>query len=266
MRQVFLILCTALCISSYAQTILSGNISVSDIPEIITTDLSTINTVQDLNQRIDRGGQLILKNGKLVLPQELDSFFLILDKLELSDFEIITNGNEMTIISNKIISKNTKIKSFSEKSNDGKNGSDINIYNIESFIGLLKIDSSGNDGKNGARGYNGRNSRSRYGIDCRSPAKDGRRGKPGGNGGNGGNLNIFTIYNPIVFELNDIIFSTNSGKGGKGGIGGKGGRNSGPCRVGHNVVAANGPNGRNGNDGSDGKIKVKSFKLSDLLN
>lgn len=125
---------------------------------------------------------------------------------------------------------------------------------------------SGADGQNGGDGGDGGSGRYYFfeGIREISVASDGGNGGNGGNGGDGGdggNGGNIVVYYPAELApyLDQLILSTNPGKGGRGGLGGnpgKGGnKGNGGSENGNLGQAGNyGRNGRSGRSGFSGNV------------
>lgn len=265
---IFLLL-LSISTMSFGQTVLSGDLTMDDIPDEVKADIGAISSVEELNERIASGGKLILKNATLRVPlMYLKEVTLILEELTLDNSRIEIASHPLNILSKKFTSINGAIVNPTLS---------VNILNIDEFVGNLSVNLTGRDGvdgPNGARGSKGRGSRSSFlegCTDCADGGGPGQNGADGGNGQNGGNLNIFTVYDPSLLDLDRIVFTSEGGQGGKGGNGGKGGpsgqNKSGVCQA----FCANPSQGRRGSQGKvgvpgeGGILKISKIKLSDIF-
>ncbi len=205
------------------------------------------------------------------------------------DIPITTNGNEVTINANELISDDAIIQTYIEKnkaapSSNGKNGGKITI-NAKNAVGKLEIFMRGEHGGNGLDGGEYSESRAASGRDaalgveecenvcvgprcpmakvctCLSIGKnsgngvDGLNGKNGGNAGNGGSTGILlvNIQSGKDFQIKVIKEKGLSGFAGKKGIGQLGGfagkGNFGKCS---GKPGSNGADGLPGIDGLEG--------------
>jgi hypothetical protein len=239
-------------------------------------------------------GKVVIRKSTVVVGepdfQKRSVFFLYLDTLELLDHAgIVTGGNDLVIICNKLKAEDATITAFTEKTKKaadasatggagvpGVSGGTVTIIAINGIEGRLHVDLSGEDGGNGANGQLGANGlpgakgeNPEWGLfGCSHgggdglPGTPGQRGATGGPAGNGGSGGAFFLYNagrdPIPTAAFEFVANSGnpgtSGPGGEGGIGGHGGdggNGGGPCSGGH--PGPNGANGANGETGQPGR-------------
>lgn len=253
----------------------------------------TFNSERDLQLRLRNGGTVLISESDLVTGEPNFSKrglqYMALDTLELNKgARIVTGGNDLIIIANKIISEDGAIIAFTKKTrkaasatspgnpgSPGVSGDTVMLIAINGIEGRLHVDLSGQDGGDGAKGITGQVGR--HGdrgdqavwtlLNCNkgggngSDGGTGEKGGAGGAAGNGGNGGTFLLYNvgpaPIPAADWDYVKKGGTrgtpGKGGDGGPGGPGGQGAsggGPCRNGK--PGHTGPRGQRGDSGSKG--------------
>ncbi|NTB87710.1 collagen-like triple helix repeat-containing protein [Agrobacterium tumefaciens] len=223
-----------------------------------------------------------------------ESRTLALSTLNLNDGQIVTNGGDLLIEVNDLISDNGTIRSFPDPikaatQGEGKSGGKVTIVVHNEITGRLNVQLLGQNGANGAdgakggtggKGASGDNSASGV-VDCRRGPGRGRTGSSGlaggtaQNGFKGGDGGILEIRAPSGVSVDDAIVSKLSpgrggspgkpGEGGDGGPGGDGGGSSGLCR-GEGSTGETGPKGPEGQagiagpDGNPGQRIIKQIK------
>ncbi|RYY74050.1 MAG: hypothetical protein EOO52_14335 [Gammaproteobacteria bacterium] len=287
------------------------------IPTEIKKPIMLGTSENDFNVRLEEGGTMELDGGEWIIGSPAfgsnTSTFVALDSIILKNgARIITNGNLLTIIVNKFKSENGKILSFPQnaKADNGDNGVNlgesgsagapgdhggkVTVICIQEFLGVLTIDLSGQNGGNGgngvvgaegARGDRGPDARDGYLYCERGGGKgaQGATGMPGGNGGDGGVggaggfLEVLTIGDQPLDQVQYSFISSggaggiggNPGAGGAGGNGGPGGHGSKFCGGGktgdQGPIGTTGAVGSQGLRGADGANLVKNLKLAAVI-
>lgn len=202
-----------------------GVVTIEDIRNLNTQYVNQLtenfNTNSELINRLNTIGSLKLYKAELYLDENFDKVAFCFDKLILEDTNIYIRSNNISIICNEYVQRNSTIHSFEEaklfaedgkdatnNGNDGKDGKDGNdsgnayvfvtskILAAQSGIKYLLNGQNGGKGGNGAKGIKGTNGSG--GRNCRNGdlpgdcrrgpgnGKDGKKGKQGGDAGNGG--------------------------------------------------------------------------------
>jgi len=246
--------------------------------------------------RLKNGGTVAFSQSDVVIGepnfQQRSLQFMALDTLKLlKGARIVTGGNDLVIIANKIVSEDGYIVAFTDKTRRAKDGvgtgapgapgvsgGTVTLIALDGIEGRLHIDLSGQVGGDGQQGAVG--STGTTGLKGDQPVwtlincnKDGGNGSPGGNGGkggaggaagNGGHGGTFLLYNvgptPIPSAYYDFVANAGQpgtpgpgGPGGEGGLGGVGGDGGGPCHSGQQGQPGNqGPTGDTGSAGVSG--------------
>ena len=233
-------------------------------------------------------GRLIVTAAGPGLPR-----VLTVNTLEISEHgEIISGGNDLQIIANKIRTSGGRIIAFSAGDNPqpapegrrGGRGGDAGTVVLSGELdanGLLRVSLNGQHGQAGGRGVKGPpgapgargDNAADHLFDCAHGGGNGGQGSPGGRGGNGGaggsggNGGLLVLRGSLVSQRQQIDFVAHPGKaadggegglGGDGGPGGSGGSGSTYCGGGHGGPSGpqgiSGPNGPAGSDGVSGRV------------
>jgi len=247
--------------------IFTGTISEDTIPQEVTKPLPPNLTADSLRIRLQEGGTIKFVDGGTEIVGGGFSTDLIriwvVDKIELQNSKIVTNGNNLVIICNKLIANGASIISFDDNNRKAKNGEIytgkngepgspgdsggvVSIHVVEDLQGRLDVNLSGQSGGNGLNGIAGDNGGQGApgkpcdaGLDgfpfphpvCHAdggPGGKGGTGSPGGHGGHGGNGGkggTFLLFNVGDNSLPSAAYSflADGGSGGKSGKGGAGG-------------------------------------------
>jgi hypothetical protein len=199
---------------------------------------------------------------------------------------IITNGNNLTITAQHVISQNGAIMSFpdarltpadSPDGSPGVNGLGGGTVEIQAdgIDGQLDVSLPGQNGGRGGRGPGGApGAPGRRGADAADGllncARGGENGTPGGiggqggtgmPGGSGGDGGVLVLKGNLARKQQNINFSAPAGKagpGGPGGMGGPGGSGgqggSGSVHCGGGAAGVSGPAGTEGAPGAQGNV------------
>lgn len=271
-------------------------VDLDSIPEAARKRFPLGMTEDDFNVRLAEGGQLVLDGNDLKLGEPdfhaNSAAFIALDTLELRNgARIVTGGNIVTIIVNKLKSSNGAILAFKDSERKAADGADgigagaqgmagapgdaggaVSIHVIQSFDGHLTVDLSGQTGGRGGNGAPGAagapGARGHDAADevlwCKHAGQDGHQGGtglPGGNGGNGGaggSGGVFYLFNvgTVPIDPASITFLAQGGAGGEpgaAGVGGPGGRGGeGGSGSRHCTGGHAGPSGLQGSAGATG--------------
>ena len=237
-------------------------------PPEVRAPVAITMTTDEFQARLKDGGTMELIDTTWRIGDGPDfsanrSAFMALDQLILRNSTIITNGNILTLMVNKLVSNGGKIISFSDKDRKAAVGADgasggtagnpgvpgdsggvVSIHVIQDWEGTLSVDLSGQEGGDGGKGIKGLTGQSGVkganavsdGIYCRAGGQDGSsggQGYPGGNGGQGGAggqggvLYLFRINEEVGQGLYNFVSNGGpaglSGEPGEGGDGGPGG-------------------------------------------
>jgi hypothetical protein len=243
-----------------------GIITLDDINEISDLYVSQLNgqyiSNAQLINTLKSYGSLKLYKAELYLDDSLGKVAFCFDKLILEDSKIYIRSNNISIICNEYVQKNSTIYSFEDSNinanngldgvSNGKDGEDAkdglesgnayvfvssSITSVQGGIRYYLHGQNGGFGGNGGKGIKGENGSSgtncRNGDlpgDCRRGSGNGKNGKTGkqggdaGNGGNGGNGgNLeFKIITNSPYS-SFFNFSGGSGNGNGAGVPGQGG-------------------------------------------
>jgi hypothetical protein len=253
-------------IPAYAGRIAGFTVTPTDLPTEVTAPIVAGTTENELKVRLAESGRWVFEGDILLAaapdPALRKTYTFVFDTIELKNgARIITNGNNLVLIVNRLNIGNGKIIAFPEAFktaaagpsgvNPGEPGQlgqrgigagTVSIHVVDRVNGFLDVDlngQAGGEGGNGAKGAKGATGADgSKGLstlfDCRQGGgngADGGAGAPGGNagagggGGDGGTLHIYTIGSeplpPAAFKL--VAVGGPAGAKGTPGAGGDGG-------------------------------------------
>lgn len=213
--------------------------------------------------------------GRLELSSPSERRILAVSTLRLANGTIVTNGGDLTIETNNLMSDNGSIRAFANPAipstdSRGTNGGRVSLIVYGTMSGGLTVDlqgqngaqgRTGEEGIKGQKGAAGANAASGL-VDCQRGAERGGKGgtgEPGSNGGDGysgGNGGVLIVRTGDIERAKRVIGDAmvDGGSGGPGGPGGKGGPGGdggdGGSPVG--LCSGKGPNGPAGEQGPSG--------------
>ena len=250
-------------VPAFAGQISGFTVTPDQLPEEVTKPIPLGISQNDFKVRLAESGKWTFGGDVLLAPAPdpvlKKTYTFVFDKLEIKDgARIITNGNNLVLIVNRLDIGNGSIVAFQDKdkvsaagSNGagsgepgqpgarGVSGGTVSIHVIQQVNGFIDVDLTGQiggpggngaKGSKGARGNDGSKGLSTL-LDCRQGGgngDDGRPGNPGGNaapggtGGDGGTLHIYTIGKDPL-PVASYRFTGNGGAGGTKGLPGEGG-------------------------------------------
>jgi hypothetical protein len=257
---------SAIAVPAQAGRIAGFTVTPGDLPQEVTQPIPLGMSQGDFKVRLAESGRWVFEGDILLAPAPdpavRKTYTFVFDSVELRNgARIVTNGNNLVIIANKLNVGNGKIVAFQDKdkaahagqsgpgaSEPGQPGErgigagTVSIHVIQQVNGFLDVDLSGQaggaggngaKGARGARGADGSKGLSTL-FDCRQGGGNGNpggQGTPGGNagnggpGGDGGTLHIYTIGKDPLPNASYRLTAAGGAGGQKGspGDGGDGG-------------------------------------------
>jgi hypothetical protein len=250
------------------------------LPKTVQTPLSKTNEILRIDELRQRPA-LMIEGATLVFDSATPSR-VATSKLTLRSATLVTNGADLEIEAETLVSDNSEIRAFlltdtAPAKGPGKDAGRVRLIVHGRETGVLRIDLSGQAGSAGAPGKPGQagtaggrgaDARSVNGV-CQAPAGAGGQGGPGNAGGAGENGEPggaggqFTLITKDAAEAaRHIEFSAEGGRGGaagpggpggEGGAGGPGGAPAGVC-LGDGAAGPRGVNGQPGTAGQPGAM------------
>jgi hypothetical protein len=262
---------------------------MTDLPELVMRDgtpesVTTGSWPSSATEPLDVSGTSVERIKALTERPSLRVFAtkplgggtVFVNVLDIVGESIVTNGQSLTIETNKIRSSGGVIRAYQSDhskatAGPGLSGGKITLIIHDRIVGLLTVDLSGQagaDGKDGGPGRPGPNgaqggNAASGAFDCKHGPDGGQNGgaggagengKPGEPGGKGGTL---TLAGPDPERLRKAItFHPGSGEGGAGGKGGPGGSGGAGGAGGSSNGWCNGtgPRGADGLPGAPGNL------------
>ncbi|MCJ2006264.1 hypothetical protein [Methylobacterium sp. J-092] len=248
--------------------------TVGELPELLRTEPA----ISDPAERVQELATLpaLTVSGTLQMSGPGERRYLSASELRLDGGSLVTNGGDLVVEVNNLISDNGAIRSMpnpdaTQPGAAGRGGGRVLIIVHGTITGRLGVDLRGARGMNGTQGANGGggskgatgdNASSGLG-DCSHGAGRGQRGGPGqpgadgtaGQSGGDGGVLIVRVADPAAARR--VVASTmvsggaagNGGPGGAGGLGGPGGDGGSPRGWCH----GGGPSGAQGDQGPPGQ-------------
>lgn len=252
--------------------------AASVLPKSVQAPLTQMNEMMRIDELRDRP-PLMIEGATIVFDGKAPAR-IATSRLTLRSASLVTNGAELEIEVETLVSDNSEIRSFlltgaAPAKGAGADGGKVRLIVHGRQSGVLRVDlegqagaagAPGRAGQNGAAGAKGADARS-TGGQCQAPAGAGAQGGAGtaggagDNGAPGGGGGQFTFVARNMAEASrHIEFTAEGGRGGaagaagpggEGGPGGLGGDPAGVC-IGAGPAGPRGPNGQPGVAGQPG--------------
>ncbi|WP_156421393.1 hypothetical protein [Aureimonas sp. AU40] len=241
------------------------NVGIDNIPPEMKAVVPYSVTTSEFETRLREGGTMELSGSVWKIGDGPDfeansASFIALDTLTLTNSQIVTYGNTLTIFVNRLVCNNSELISFPDDvveawrgadgnytgargmpGSPGDSGGAVSIHVLQEIEGTLNVNlrgqngGTGGDGQKGDKGATGPRGQNAVSIwtECKRSGQDGGVGAvglPGGNAGDGGSGGQGGVF--YLFRVNEKIssasysFSASGGRGGRPGhpgIGGDGG-------------------------------------------